>query len=82
MARSPRHDEPRTWQHVVNHDLAKRAVFENREGMRWLGVARQFGASSAAVKERCESHRRGIAGGGCCPEQPQETATKYSARLG
>ena len=36
MARSSRRDEPGAWHHVMNRGLAKRTVFENREGMRYF----------------------------------------------
>jgi hypothetical protein len=52
MARSPRHDGPGTWHLAVNRDLAKRSVFEEREGMRWLEIARRIDASSTGGKER------------------------------
>jgi hypothetical protein len=50
--------------------------------MRRLEIARRIDASSTAVKESYEIHRRGIADGGCYPGQPQETATKHFACLG
>jgi len=36
MARTPRSDESGAWHHVMNRGLAKRAAFENREGVRYF----------------------------------------------